>query len=783
VEQPPLAASVCEAARRAFDLPSDLELVLQDHDGRELSEEAALSEVVAHAETIYAIVPDTALHDFERRVDQLEHMRIGYVCDQLASFREAFAALRASLSSVRDALEQEQAVRQSGNDALRQGTEALSLEMDSRLNEIRNRLPQMQQEQNRHLERLHAVEVSILDIRQGLQEEASPRALGANLHETQRQSDKLREAMKDQSQALGLTEKRLNRELEDTRTAMQREVKHREDREASLERTLADTRRSLDETSATTQAAASRVEAQEASLQSSLNDMRKAIYELNASSRDAMANVQAMMEARLEALEVAGRSPRTENSADAKLTVQVPEYSAEIAKLASRCSTQEKAFEDERIVRQQVSSELTQQLSVAVESIQEEQVLRSTEDAELRRLIEGFRSSMEEVRHRQEELEFQVPRSTRDLTTRLDAETSARSNETSKLHRLLSEERDARQESIAQAVQRFEHSLGNSKAEEREQANAIEELSEKLSQVRARIGEQHLPQATAWVREIRELVDAERTARVTDMKILSGRIDGCEAHGAEVSQNVASALAQCLHNVAAEQKSRAAFDSEVRSWLDHEAKAREEGDLTLSHSVQKAGEALEEALRRQEDIDGKLQEDKVTSSEPSSELTALKEGMAKVVEAVQQERRYRTESDTQLRDDCCEAIQKEIRARLEGETKLKEDLKIEARTREEVLRATDLAIAECNVSIAECKRELETHTHELRVAPEETPQHGNKDGPADLPTSTSRESTATSTQQLTFLPAPPNIELGTLLPAWSPGVVMGGGMLEPIRRV
>lgn len=710
VEQPLLVADVCAAARRAFDLPSDQELLLLDQDGRELSDEAALTDIVAHAETVYARVPDTALHDFERRVDQLEHMQIGYLCDQLATSRQEYAEIRAEVATVSCMLEQEQAARASGDSTLRREMEVL------------------------------------LEVRKGHRDEASAQALGFELHEARRQGEELRQALKAQSKALELAEERLKRDLEETRSAMEMEVRCRDQREASLEQTLTDTRKALDEVS----------------LVSSRED--------------------------------------TAATADALRPTEPPERSAEIKLLISRCSTHETALEAERLARQQVASELTQQLSIAVESIQEEQALRSSEDSELRRLVEGLRRSFDEVRQRQDEAELQASRTSHNLAKRFEEDVHVRGSETSKLHRLLSEEREARQESNAQAAQRLENCLSKISAEERERRSTIEELSESLAQVRFKLGEQHLPQATTWVREIRQLVDVEREARTAELRSLNLKMDECTSRESEACQVSGNVLTQLRNALAAEQKARTALDGEVRSWFEHEAKAREEGDLSLSGSAQKVGNALEEALRRQEAIDTQLQEGKVASDN-------LWEGLTKVVEAVKQERISRTESDAQLRDDCCEAIQKEIRGRLESESKVREDIQAEVRARAEGLRAASLAIAAC-------KTELETHTHELRVAPEDPERPGDLDlkilrelnnitvpgTPVTRPVTPAvrgRELSGGADEVLPCsnvrLDAPlraegplvreGNVPLAALLPSWSPGVALGNGSFEPIRRV
>merc|ERR1712190_454656 len=93
----------------------------------------------------------------------------------------------------------------------------------------------------------------------------------------------------------------------------------------------------------------------------------------------------------------------------------------------------------------------------------------------------------------------------------------------------------------------------------------------------------------------------------------------------------------------------------------------------------------------------------------------MREGLTKVVEAVQQERRSRSEGDNKLREDCREAIQKEINTRVELKSrmdKMEKDLEAEGRARMEAVEVIELAIQEC-------RQGLETHTHELTVDDEE----------------------------------------------------------------
>merc|ERR1712232_117837 len=94
------------------------------------------------------------------------------------------------------------------------------------------------------------------------------------------------------------------------------------------------------------------------------------------------------------------------------------------------------------------------------------------------------------------------------------------------------------------------------------------------------------------------------------------------------------------------------------------------------------------------------------------DMNTLREGFTKVLDAVQQERRSRSDGDNKLREDCREAIQKEINARLELASKFEQDIEAEGRSRLEAVEVIELAIQEC-------RQGLETHTHELDAVDED----------------------------------------------------------------
>merc|ERR1711959_2993 len=125
---------------------------------------------------------------------------------------------------------------------------------------------------------------------------------------------------------------------------------------------------------------------------------------------------------------------------------EVRDRVAEGAALTARGGELETSLEAERMARQQAVTELTQQLSVAVESIQEEQSLRSSEDAELSHAVEMVKRTVDDSLKTCNTVEINVNRLTHDLGKRFDEEAHTRDMEVSRVLRLLTEEGEIRQE-------------------------------------------------------------------------------------------------------------------------------------------------------------------------------------------------------------------------------------------------------------------------------------------------------------------------------------------------
>lgn len=629
-------ADVCAATKRAFDLPADQELSLLHHDGREFSDASALSSAARNGETIYAQLPNTALHDVERRIDQLQHLQIGYICDQFASIRHGHTEVLQDVSVLRGALEKERVERESREDAIR------------------------------------------------------------------RAMDEIRDNVDVQGRASRLSEQRLREELREHRASVELALKCRDEQKLSCS--------SMEDVK---------------SVMTEVQEIRKAVDTERCQRQLANTEFSSAL------TEVRSRL----DSDEQKLPGDV-------------VSLIEASVEAERLARQKSLTELTQQLSIAVESIQEEQSLRSSEDSELTKTAEGLRCSIDELRHRQQEIELQVTRSFTDITTRLeealrtrdieaskspltasqvdsrsgyqnehqasltirdlvkrlDDEVRERASDMSKLQLSISEERRTREENdnkVQTAIgglQRLlqeerdqrghdaENVLESLKAEKNERAASINNLLNDFAQVRPRLPEQDVPKNIEWAREIRELVEAERVARVADYKSLVGRVDESLKLAREFEVS-ATLVSQLMHTVSQESKERKNADDSLR-------------------------QNLNEVARRSRASDQRCVD------EPSIHM--LREGLGKVVEALQQERLSRQEHDEQLRKDCCESVQKEVLARLERDAKLREDMNTEVIEREEAIKVVEESISKCRDEIESVSRKV---AHVPLEAATERPAH------------------------------------------------------------
>jgi len=285
-----------------------------------------------------------------------------------------------------------------------------------------------------------------------------------------------------------------------------------------------------------------------------------------------------------------------------------------------------------------------------------------------------------------------------DIIKRLDDEVHESALEISKLQGLVCEERLARQKNddevsrmlgtLEQMISEEREQRGRDareylesvRAEKKERMASVTELLDGFSRLHSRTREQSLPQHTTWAKELRELVEAEKAARVADHRSIVGRVDESLrlAREFEVSAGLVS---QLLHTVS------------------QETKDRKHADDTL-------GQKLNEVVKRLGVLDKKIVEEKGSDSE----VSLLREGLAKVVEALQQERHSRQDHDAKLRNDCCETVQKEVIARLERDTRIREDMNAEIAAREEAIKVVEAACSKC-------RDELENLTRKVAQVP------------------------------------------------------------------
>merc|ERR1719316_878509 len=90
-------------------------------------------------------------------------------------------------------------------------------------------------------------------------------------------------------------------------------------------------------------------------------------------------------------------------------------------------------------------SEITQQLAVLVESLQEEQGIRNGEDRELEEAIRATRLRMDEINNSRKEEEERIELAMEEVARRVDEANKAGQQECSRLNSVLMEERKERE--------------------------------------------------------------------------------------------------------------------------------------------------------------------------------------------------------------------------------------------------------------------------------------------------------------------------------------------------
>jgi len=674
-------------ARGAFDFRADQELILTDKVSEPLSGDAALRSLVDRGDTIYVRLSEGALHDFEQRIDQLQHMQIGFLCDQLSSIRQEQGELRTEIKHMRLVLDQEQSARELAGDVLRRAME-----------DVRTYCQRLDVRQD---EKIGSFEATILDLKTGIRDEALARE--HQEQELNRQLQEFRGALVAESRAREQGDERLRREVEEGKHGHQLEANDREDCEVRWERKL--------------------------------QEVQKSMAHVHDRTAEEVAELRRQ---NLEVKQAAGIEERERMGADAdlstalkelraSLTQEARERVAEATRMAAMRDSVETSLEAERIARQAEVTELTQQLSVAVEGIQEEQTLRSSEDAELSQMLEVVRRSVEEGRRKQAEADLQATRVSHDLAKRFDEEVHTRDVEVSKLMRLVSEETVVRQEALGkvsrsltgwqeessiesdrrdreykEVVHRLEACQVSIKGEGKQRLAMADELSERILQQQRHFSDNlkqrnnDSSEVTNGVRELRDQLDRESSVRSDHLASITDRVSRVEAHRDQMNETVTKATKE----QAVLEEDMMSTTKELRVLMERESQTREKGIMALSRQ-------LAEMSKQAVVTDGRGQMDPAETEELTNKIRndclevvhtdmgALREGLTKVVEAVQQERRSRAEGDNKLREDCREAIQKEINERVALDAKVTREIEAESRHRMEAVEVIELAIQEC----------------------------------------------------------------------------------------
>eukprot|EP00812_Abedinium_dasypus_P010440 NODE_405_length_1595_cov_253.658442.p1 GENE.NODE_405_length_1595_cov_253.658442~~NODE_405_length_1595_cov_253.658442.p1 ORF type:complete len:439 (-),score=159.24 NODE_405_length_1595_cov_253.658442:261-1577(-) len=372
------------------------------------------------------------------------------------------------------------------------------------------------------------------------------------------------------------------------------------------------------------------------------------------------------------------------------------------AQLAARCGDVAALTGGERHARQQAISELAMQLSAAVEGVQEEQSLRASEDAELSKMIEVLRRTADDSRKKLEDIEPTVTQVSRGLAQRLKEETRSRETEHTRLMRAISDESEARQEGdvrVMQAVAEFRGHLtaeGENRAqvltdfslriegcyaavkvEAKERVAAADDLGDRLVQLRQQFAEEQKQRTTESSERLLSLQDSiveERTARAAALTGCVNRVEKTARSITELSAALIKMRSELSDNTAVLHR---AFEETAATQAHHSRLLAEDDEASAVSRLR--GECLELV---------------------QANVSVLKNGIAKVVEALQQERHDRAEGIHKLQEGCREAVQREIDARETRERVLREDLTKEARLRHRQHESLELAMSEINTLFA-----------------------------------------------------------------------------------
>lgn len=564
---------------------------------------------------------ENTLFDFEHRVNQLQHIQVSFLTEQFTLLRHECSEFRSELKSICLALEHEQATRE-----LKE--EAFQCEVDEMREAARRAAKQME-------ERSLEVQKAFREVHRSLHDH-----LGASNQANQESTRALgdtRDHVESQLRAQQNTCDKLSHGLDELRQAMQL---GRGEGEVRMELDLRNLRNVI--------ASAAEVSAAETA------DLRHQLVEL----RSACA---------LEQRERCGACAEMSSNIAAvrnKLHAEERERTSDIADAVAQIKHLGMALDTERDAQQRATTDFAHQLSIAMETIQEEQSFRASEDAELSTMVEACKRSLADEAHRRESVEIQLRALADDVRLKHDTEVSVRKADVQRLERLITEQQELYLETKKELTTQIEA--------ERAEIAGFEELYGMDEQRHQEFRSKALSVQAEHKGQLASL--SERLAH------LQSELAG-EQRGRQERDHQTSEAIEHLRETLTHKDALKALTQESQSAVEQEARAREEDGRALSSSINALREIVEQAR--------------------TSTLTMQQEMM--------QGQETLSKADASLQDhldELSEALQQEMVARRKLDVKFKDAIQTEAETRQEVTRVIHQAIEECRLG-------LESHTHDM----------------------------------------------------------------------
>lgn len=506
--------------------------------------------------------------------------------------------------------------------------------------------------------------------------------------------EELQRSLKDEAFARERTAQDLAKKCMETRSALGSEAKAREHGDFSAHSEIEELRRSI-------QLEVTDREDSEVRTERGLRDARDAVEEAAEASSAEISDLRRQV---LDLQELLAREQRDRAGADVDLAGSLKDLRSHVERTKSariaddadfltRVHDLDMSLEAEQRERAEVISELTHRLSEMAESIQDERGARVSQGNDLCGSVDALRDSVDESRRRVEAAEAMCAKAAHELACRLDAEARAWRDTFGK-ESMVSADGDRR---LLELEERLDAQSADLRAERDERTAAVGELTDRIHQQSLLFADER-QQVACRFEETSALV-GQQGQQITDER--------------RERAGVIAELARSLQ--------------EARAAIDGEAQVRERALAGMAQGIGAAQEAMRQEVAQQQ---GALQ-DRVSSSAAITseqirsealeatdpEFSALREGLAKVVEALQQERRSRSDADAKLREDFRDALQRVIDERVEQDELLKGQVDGEAHRRQEAIenetRQRQEVVEVVRLAIEELRQGLETHTHEF----------------------------------------------------------------------